>query len=294
MPQILYSPLHWLAYWDDHNSVNFLLSTVSGRDSKKVQRLFRPNSDDLTPLDIAGVNNAHETLLHIINYFQDNFHILEQVFEVEKLKSNKSNNNNNNKVDQVKSEAVEEKKEHSFPWVINFVKTSDMSDYQSYYARIFFWSAFLGKKMLCQRILSRIGISPFVKLLWNQNVVNACINGCQYNLLKLLVENSKQGAHINFEGEKKYIIKNPSDEEYFLKSRANKSKSGNNSCHLAFEIVEKKMRYKILRLLIDEHIGDLYKPNKLGYLAHHIEHSQPLDSLPEDVLPFFPTVLQEI
>lgn len=66
----------------------------------------------------------------------------------------------------------------------------------------------------------------------------------------------------------KYNIKDKSDQEYFMKSRANKDKSGNNSCHLAFEMVRDSYRYKFLEILIEEKIGDINKPNVLGLLPH--------------------------
>lgn len=53
-----------------------------------------------------------------------------------------------------------------------------------------------------------------------------------------------------------------------MKSRANKDKSGNNSCHLAFEMVRDSYRYKFLEILIEEKIGDINKPNVLGLLPH--------------------------
>ena len=96
--------------------------------------------------------------------------------------------------------------------------------------------------------------------------------GRQYDLFEYLVKDSKKHDAINAEGDHKYIIKNPDDEEYFWKSRANKDKTGNNTCHLAFEINNLKWRYKFLKVLIEEEIGDIYKPNKLGYLPHQIEH----------------------
>lgn len=49
-----------------------------------------------------------------------------------------------------------------------------------------------------------------------------------------------------------------------------------------------------MRLLIDEQIGDINKPNILGYLPNHIEHKQPLQNLPQDIVTRIPTTIQEI
>lgn len=46
VPQILYSPLHWLAYWDDHYSIKFLLSTICVTDKEKIKLMFKPNQDN--------------------------------------------------------------------------------------------------------------------------------------------------------------------------------------------------------------------------------------------------------
>jgi hypothetical protein len=54
--------------------------------------------------------------------------------------------------------------------------------------------------------------------------------------------------------------------EYYWKSRANKDRSGNNPCHYAFQISEISLRYKVIKLLIEEGVGDPSKRNKMGML----------------------------
>jgi hypothetical protein len=46
--------------------------------------------------------------------------------------------------------------------------------------------------------------------------------------------------------------------------------------HIAFEINDLDLRYKILELLLEEDIGDINKANIIGFLPHEVEHSQPL------------------
>lgn len=70
----------------------------------------------------------------------------------------------------------------------------------------------------------------------------------------------------------KYKIQNPKDVEYYWKSRANKDRQGNNPCHYAFSIPDLKLRYKVIKLLIQEEIGDPYKRNKMGMLPEDLEH----------------------
>jgi len=61
--------------------------------------------------------------------------------------------------------------------------------------------------------------------------------------------------------------------------------NGNNSCHLAYEIIDEKLRYKFLNLLLSEGIGDMNKPNVLGFLPHEIEHIQPIPMRGIGVMP---------
>ena len=84
MPQIKYSSLHWLAYWNDHRSIEFLLSTLPGTDRERIQKLLLPNSEDYTAIDFAGMHKSFECLLIMILYFRENFHILHLVFSFDK------------------------------------------------------------------------------------------------------------------------------------------------------------------------------------------------------------------
>ena len=124
MPQILYTPLHWLAYWNDHKSIEFLLSTVSPDDKEKVKYLFKPNDKDLTPLDFAGVNNAFESIQLIISYFRNNFEIIEWVFSLDQKDGQKGKAN---QVGKIKEESEVNEHDFEFPWVITKVKTSHLT-----------------------------------------------------------------------------------------------------------------------------------------------------------------------
>ena len=129
-----------------------------------------------------------------------------------------------------------------------------------------------------------------MKLFHNKNLVSACIVGCQYKTLLMLADNSKPNKELDPSCQK-YIIEDKRKEKYFLKSRANKDKAGNNSCHLAFEMVRDKYRYKFLDLLIEEGIGDVNKTNVLGLLPHQIEHHQPIDNMPNYILSHMPSTI---
>lgn len=57
-----------------------------------------------------------------------------------------------------------------------------------------------------------------------------------------------------------------------MKSRQCKDLAGNNTCHYVFEIADQMTRYKTLRILVQEKIGDLNKRNKLGFLPCEIDN----------------------
>ena len=45
--------------------------------------LLKPNAEDYTPIDFAGMHKSFEALIIMIEYFKTNFHILELVFSVD-------------------------------------------------------------------------------------------------------------------------------------------------------------------------------------------------------------------
>ena len=72
----------------------------------------------------------------------------------------------------------------------------------------------------------------------------------------------------------RYVIGNHSEKRknYYWKSRKGKDDAGNNTMHFVFMIRDEVMRYKALRILIKEEIGDLSKRNILGDLPHELVH----------------------
>lgn len=58
---------------------------------------------------------------------------------------------------------------------------------------------------------------------------------------------------------------------YYWKSRQSKDSCGNNTLHQCYEIPDVTFRRKFLKLLLKENIGDLTKPNKMGYMPFEFE-----------------------
>ena len=93
-------------------------------------------------------------------------------------------------------------------------------------------------------------ISPFSKAIFGQNPVTASIRGNQLELFKYFVEGIDQirssGDNADTGTAPKYIIKNPADRKYFIKSMGSHGHRGNNFCHFIFEKKHTESRYKFL------------------------------------------------
>jgi hypothetical protein len=57
-----------------------------------------------------------------------------------------------------------------------------------------YWAAFYGVKDLVILYLEKLGISPFMKLFKGTSAIDACILGEQYEILELLIRNTKEGS----------------------------------------------------------------------------------------------------
>ena len=59
VPEVKYTPLHWLGYWNDYHSIDFLLCQVDKTKMEHVETIMQRTSKDLTPLDIAARNKSN-------------------------------------------------------------------------------------------------------------------------------------------------------------------------------------------------------------------------------------------
>ena len=68
--QVNYTPLHWLAYWNDFKSINFLLKQIDKEEPiETIEKLISLNTSEMTALDVAGTHESHEAAMLIIEYF---------------------------------------------------------------------------------------------------------------------------------------------------------------------------------------------------------------------------------
>ena len=77
--QLFYTPLHWLAYWNDSASIHYLLHLVPNtlEDFKKI---FAVNYEDLCALDIAGMKKCDESAQILIDFLKNDFDKVVQCF----------------------------------------------------------------------------------------------------------------------------------------------------------------------------------------------------------------------
>lgn len=58
------------------------------------------------------------------------------------------------------------------------------------------------------------------------------------------------------------MLLDPDLKDRYIMTKANKDRFGNNSCHYIFEIEKVEKRYKFLKLLIDNNVGNMNYRNK--------------------------------
>jgi hypothetical protein len=170
---------------------------------------------------------------------------------------------------------------------IKITKTNGLTSKQKSYAKIFYWAAYLGDSTLVRTFLSKIGLNPFAKYYMGQNLVTACIQGDQYDLLRSLIEKSDLG----FDSSSKYFIpkkngccgKRPQKQKMFEfeKSKKNKDLCGNNVLHHAYAIQDPIQREKFVSLLLDNDFGCPLNRNKQGYMPVQLCHHHDLNLIPE-------------
>jgi hypothetical protein len=88
---------------------------------------------------------------------------------------------------------------------------------------LFYWAGFYGWDKINDFFLEKIGISPFMKLFRNQSVVDACVIGQQYDMLKDMIEDTYKGINNLLPKERHYFVKYKCDDflqmDYYWKSR---------------------------------------------------------------------------
>ena len=83
--QTNYNIFHWLAYWNDTESIFYLLSIIPRTTETylKIMQAHHSENDQIgnTPIDIAGENQNHEACIILVKYFTEEFEIVENIYQ---------------------------------------------------------------------------------------------------------------------------------------------------------------------------------------------------------------------
>ena len=80
VPQVKLTPLHWLAYWNDYRTIQFLLSLVCCNDKFEMLKLLDKSERGLTAIDIAGMHRSDDAVITFLQFFEDNFATFAELF----------------------------------------------------------------------------------------------------------------------------------------------------------------------------------------------------------------------
>lgn len=72
-------PLHWLAYWDDHESISYLLENSTTKVDNFLL-VMQENKFGMTPLDICGRHKCKNAAMIILEFFCKHEELLLNIF----------------------------------------------------------------------------------------------------------------------------------------------------------------------------------------------------------------------
>lgn len=86
----MYTPIHWLAYWNDVESINYILELVPNKKQYIIETM-KPNIRNLSPLDVAGKHKSHESALLLLQFLRNHFNFVEDIFNVKNIGNHRHN-----------------------------------------------------------------------------------------------------------------------------------------------------------------------------------------------------------
>lgn len=247
-PEVLHTPLHWLAYWGDHRATKAVLdinskqhilsSSCCGKD--KLQKL-RDNgalnsfftSNGQTPADIAGDLNNFQTLFNTLEYFITQKEDIRLAFITPSLIEKHSVGRfSRNYTEQVNF--FELLKKQAFDIELVYLKSNNFTKEMRSYIHIVYWAINLRrlkghehKEEAMQRFLYffilDLGISPFVECYRGKSIMQACVSTRRVALLEQLLL-------------QRYIVKTPGDLKILEETTKDEDDIGNNIYHTVFSL----------------------------------------------------------
>ena len=76
-----YNAIHWLSFHNDHVSAKYILDNYINTKEQIFLLMRKTYKFKLTPLDIAGHQNAIEVLKVILQFFKDHFTVIYDIFQ---------------------------------------------------------------------------------------------------------------------------------------------------------------------------------------------------------------------
>lgn len=207
-PDTGYSTLHWLAYWNDAESINTILSNIElhkESDEDVLRTLSATDTDksgsfgsgDMTAITIAGERDNIKALKAYMDFFKRNVAVITELFGQYEHDSNefKQNDDKYKRKDYapMKEMRAIKPKSHTLK-VFSVGESSGINSDKIYYAaEIFYWATFIGDIEIVNLFFIHLGFSPFINLFRGQSPVHAAALSGNGKLFEYLVKGSSHG-----------------------------------------------------------------------------------------------------
>ena len=86
--QVKYTILHWLAFWNDIESLAYLLENIEVNVAQ-YSKVMGVDHRGLTFLDMAGLQGCHESVIMLLDFFAGRMDVIRAIFGSVKMSKNK-------------------------------------------------------------------------------------------------------------------------------------------------------------------------------------------------------------
>ena len=120
--RIKHTPLHWLCYWNDYDSVQYLLSLIDDKNEplENINMLMADTFNKMSPLSMSGKHSSGESALLILEFFDKRFFYVEKAFGVKSQSLGEKETDGQ----------IEQNDQKRKTWNIKYVKTNQLTPNQ--------------------------------------------------------------------------------------------------------------------------------------------------------------------
>ena len=86
--QVKYTILHWLAFWNDIESLAYLLENIEV-NVMQYSKVMAVDHRGLTFMDMAGLRGSHEAVIMLLDFFAGKMDVIKAIFGTSKMSNNK-------------------------------------------------------------------------------------------------------------------------------------------------------------------------------------------------------------